>query len=284
MENWEKAKAFSSIFAAIGLPLVLLVIGQLFSSAVKEREVEGRFVELAVEVLREQPDEQTRGLRAWGIKVLDQYSGIPFSTDTAEALIERVPLPNSTSVYDRRLGNIVEGDREKFIGRGYLLIRGRSNYTQFSKLTGFDLLANPEMAQDPKVAAAMFAAWFKQNESRIEKALASAESDEANPFGNRLTGNDERISSLFEMYRSAPRDDQGRLLLGDTVEEEWRTRHVPLLLSALDEQNIDDPDLRAYALALADLESFRAKFMLREPTAWTESWERLRRERDGDDP
>ena len=68
MDTWEKAKTLSSIVSAIVLPIVLLWVGNNFNKAIKERELQGKFVELAVQILREQPDSQAEGLRTWAHK------------------------------------------------------------------------------------------------------------------------------------------------------------------------------------------------------------------------
>jgi putative chitinase len=52
----------------------------------------------------------------------------------------------------KNLGNTVAGDGYLFRGRGYVQITGRSNYKNFSSITGVDLLANPEKALEPNIA------------------------------------------------------------------------------------------------------------------------------------
>lgn len=51
------------------------------------------------------------------------------------------------------LGNNCSGDGCAFAGRGYVQLTGRNNYTKASKPTGVDLVANPDKAMDPGVAA-----------------------------------------------------------------------------------------------------------------------------------
>jgi hypothetical protein len=51
------------------------------------------------------------------------------------------------------LGNIVEGDGAKYIGRGYIQLTGRSNYKKYGQLAGVDLLNNPGLLNTSAVAA-----------------------------------------------------------------------------------------------------------------------------------
>jgi len=51
------------------------------------------------------------------------------------------------------LGNTVKGDGKKFLGRGFVQITGRRNYTDWSKRLGVDLLKEPQLAEQPAIAA-----------------------------------------------------------------------------------------------------------------------------------
>lgn len=51
------------------------------------------------------------------------------------------------------LGNTVSGDGKKFMGRGFCQITGRRNYTDWSKRLGVDLLKEPQLAEQPDIAA-----------------------------------------------------------------------------------------------------------------------------------
>lgn len=59
--------------------------------------------------------------------------------------------------FDRALGNQEPGDGAKFCGRGFVPMLGRAAYARFGKLVGADLLAQPDLALDPAVAARILA-------------------------------------------------------------------------------------------------------------------------------
>lgn len=65
----------------------------------------------------------------------------------------------------KRLGNSLPGDGYKFRGRGYAQITGRRNYATASRVTGVDLVAYPDKALEPAIAAriivsGMTTGWF----------------------------------------------------------------------------------------------------------------------------
>lgn len=65
----------------------------------------------------------------------------------------------------RSLGNTQPGDGARFAGRGFVQITGRANYLRASQITGVDLIANPDRAMEPAIAAiilrsGMNAGWF----------------------------------------------------------------------------------------------------------------------------
>jgi putative chitinase len=62
--------------------------------------------------------------------------------------------------FDRSLGNLEPGDGARYCGRGFVPLRGRSEYAQFGKLVGADLVDQPELALDPAVAARILAYAF----------------------------------------------------------------------------------------------------------------------------
>lgn len=68
-----------------------------------------------------------------------------------------------TKLYEGRkdLGNFQVGDGPLFRGRGYIQITGRSNYTEYGREIGADLVGNPDLALDPAIAAHVLALYFK---------------------------------------------------------------------------------------------------------------------------
>lgn len=66
-------------------------------------------------------------------------------------------------MYGGRMGNVMPGDAYNFRGRGAIQLTGRDNYAAAGKALGVDLLKNPELASDPKVAAQIATWYWKKN-------------------------------------------------------------------------------------------------------------------------
>jgi predicted chitinase len=67
--------------------------------------------------------------------------------------------PQNFNKVARRLGNTQAGDGTKYIGRGYMMLTGRDNYTRCGAALGMDLVNHPELAatQDGAIKTAI---WF----------------------------------------------------------------------------------------------------------------------------
>lgn len=84
--------------------------------------------------------------------------------EKANELVSAGPDAIAEFVYGNRpgLGNVNPGDGAKFIGRGFIMITGRSNYTTYATLIGQPLLEQPQLLEDPIYAAQGAAAFWKQ--------------------------------------------------------------------------------------------------------------------------
>ena len=102
------------------------------------------------------------------------------------------------SAYEGRsdLGNTQSGDGKRFKGRGLIQLTGRTNYAAYSKDSGVDYVAKPELvASDPFVAVDV-ACWF-WNTHGINKL---ADEDDVKAVTKRINGGfnglDDRIEYL----------------------------------------------------------------------------------------
>lgn len=80
-------------------------------------------------------------------------------------------------LYDNRadLGNQGAPDGERFKGRGFIQLTGRTNYEQHGAAIGLgsQLIENPDLANDADIAARLLASFLKSKEDRIRASLAA---------------------------------------------------------------------------------------------------------------
>lgn len=91
---WKRIKMFNRVATAIAALLIPLV-GHLYTNAMKDKEIELRFVELSVGILNQEPSEDNRNLRDWATQIINRYSEIELSDSTKADLRERIILPIS---------------------------------------------------------------------------------------------------------------------------------------------------------------------------------------------
>ncbi len=110
MDGWEKLKILSGAFAALVIPIAAVWIGNTYSAALKERELQGRFVEIAVDVLRKEPEAGAAPLRRWATQVIDKYAGVPLTQEAQQDLIKSRPLPEASASTTNSIASVSESD------------------------------------------------------------------------------------------------------------------------------------------------------------------------------
>jgi hypothetical protein len=91
---WDKMVPLSTLLASVLVPVVLAIVGNSYTSAMKQSENRVKYTELAMNILKEKPSSDTEALRGWAIEVVNQYSGVQMS-DRAKTELSRTKLPFS---------------------------------------------------------------------------------------------------------------------------------------------------------------------------------------------
>jgi predicted chitinase len=98
----------------------------------------------------------------------------------------RVPLEKATEIvrqgpeaianfaYASKNGNKEPGDGYRYRGRGYVQLTGRANYQEMGNAIGVDLVSNPELANEPYLAARIAAEYYRTKRDKYGKDLRSA--------------------------------------------------------------------------------------------------------------
>lgn len=104
--------------------------------------------------------------------------------------------------YDGRLGNR-SGEGALFRGRGFVQLTGRDNYARYGDEIGCDLLANPELANAPEIAALLLAVYLRSQAKRLRNAVTQGDLAAARKVVNGGTHGLDRFSSVFALARQA---------------------------------------------------------------------------------
>ena len=109
----------------------------------------------------------------------------------------RQPEKIANKVYSGRMGNTEDGDGAKYIGRGLIQLTGKDNYKAFGEAIGEDLVANPQLVEEPRYAA-LSAGWFWNK--RGLNALADLNPMDITTMTVRINGGkigiDDRIAKI----------------------------------------------------------------------------------------
>lgn len=106
-------------------------------------------------------------------------------------------------LYDSRsdLGNQGPPDGVRFRGRGFVQLTGRANYQVRGEAIGMgsQLVENPDLANDPAIAARLLAGFLKSRQTRIMDALRAGDLKAARRLVN---GGSNGLDRFTEAYRT----------------------------------------------------------------------------------
>lgn len=105
--------------------------------------------------------------------------------------------------YDRRgdLGNQGYPDGERYKGRGFIQLTGRSNYRRISRALNVDLESDPVLANQPAIAAEVLALFLKQKEKKIRSAIKKNKLKKARMLVNGGLHGYSRFAACFRRGR-----------------------------------------------------------------------------------
>jgi len=111
------------------------------------------------------------------------------------------PNGHPFDLYDNRkdLGNTGVPDGDRYKGRGFVQLTGRANYHRIGGQIGQDLVNNPDLANDSKVAAQILAACLKNVEIEIRSALSIRDFASAR---RAVNGGSHGLQAFIDTYQS----------------------------------------------------------------------------------
>jgi predicted chitinase len=82
------------------------------------------------------------------------------SMSDAQMIVSKGPEAIGDVIYGGRMGNNSPGDGFKYRGRGFIQITGKDMYKAVGDKIGVDLVSNPDLANEPSIAAKIVPAFF----------------------------------------------------------------------------------------------------------------------------
>jgi peptidoglycan L-alanyl-D-glutamate endopeptidase CwlK len=144
--------------------------------------------------------------------VLMALATIRAETESFEPISEGVSRFNTApggrpfALYDLRtdLGNGQAGDGERYRGRGFIQLTGKSNYLEHGKAIGLgdSLLTSPDRAGEPAIAAALLVSFLRSKERSIKEALLAGDLAQARRLVN---GGAHGLDRFADCYRRGDR-------------------------------------------------------------------------------
>jgi putative chitinase len=124
------------------------------------------------------------------------------------------PTGHPFDLYDHRmdLGNLGEPEGARYRGRGFVQLTGRFNYKRYSQALGYrdQFLVDPEITNQPDIAAKILARFLKDREVEIRAALAA---DDLAHVRRLVTGGAHGLDRFVDAYQ------RGAALLPEVVPE-----------------------------------------------------------------
>ena len=99
-------------------------------------------------------------------------------------------------VYGGRYGNTEPGDGYKYRGRGLIGITFKGNYEKYGKILGVDLVGNPDLANDPLIAAKIAVLMMKDGMAKNQGA--DIYTQVARSIGNANEVTEDRKKTAYE--------------------------------------------------------------------------------------
>jgi tetratricopeptide (TPR) repeat protein len=120
---WDKLTALSSI----SIPIVLVIIGNNFSDALKEKEIRAKYVELAINILNQETNKNEK-TKSWAIKIVNEYSSVKIDSLTQNEIIknEFVSSISQDEMLDFAVQKARQGNFESAI-KGYMLAKEKDS-------------------------------------------------------------------------------------------------------------------------------------------------------------
>jgi len=200
--------------AALGLPnppdvpsaipgVTVQIVSQMFPSTLV-RNIQQNLAPVLQALVASQLTEKKMVLMALSTIRAETEGFVPISE--FQSRFNTSPGGHPFDLYDNRkdLGNQGPPDGERYRGRGFIQLTGRTNYQVHGAAVGLgdQLLQNPDLANDSGIAARILASFLKNKELKIKQALLTNDLATARRLVN---GGIHGLDAFTSAYRTGER-------------------------------------------------------------------------------
>ncbi len=85
-DRWDKFHVIANSVAILLVPILVGYFGYQINAAIKDKEISQKYVELAIGILRGDPDKESPALREWAINIINVNSPVKLDPKVREEL------------------------------------------------------------------------------------------------------------------------------------------------------------------------------------------------------
>ncbi len=104
-----------SLLKVLVTPLVIAVVGYFLQNAIKQREINSKYVDLSIQILKEAPSEEKMIIRKWAVEVLNKYSEVKLDRRSQDLLIYNGYFASKMTNDLEMTDDLIMSDKKQFI-------------------------------------------------------------------------------------------------------------------------------------------------------------------------
>lgn len=151
------------------------------------------------------------------------------SMEDAQSVVDQGQSAIGDRVYGGRMGNEEAGDGYKYRGRGLHQLTGKDNYKKYGDMIGEDLVNNPDLVNDPGIAAKLVVAYYKDKQSHGTNLSDQAAVQKATGFASATGSGAQRTADSLaytEKLKSGEYKDAKTFDDKKNIEETVETKDI----------------------------------------------------------
>lgn len=155
-------------------------------NALEEQGITNPYVQagiLATTAKENQIQPQSENLRYTSVARLRKVWPNLFPTDESAKPYINNPEKLGNFVYGGKFGN-AQNEGYKYRGRGYNGLTFKENYRRYGQMIGKDLVSNPDLVNNPEIAAKILAIFYKDMMNKVGCRPSKYTLDQSNQIGN----------------------------------------------------------------------------------------------------